>query len=195
MDIFKLDGRFVTDEDENLATLLAPVAGETERLYWLTSRQEGCSVGDWYLYDDNEDILDEYQVDAEQFRNSSVELHRPGMMSRYGRFMKQGEVAYYTAVEAENDEEAAVKGMLCGFRRQGWYLMGPPADNFETFENSSLKQKQFRRHGRIYVRFDAYSGPAYWLVAFNYSDSNLAEIFFNHHSDLPNRVISRLTPR
>lgn len=192
MDIFKLTGRFVTDEDENLATLLEPLADEAERLYWVTSRQEGCSVGDWYLYDDNDDILNEYQVVAEQFRNSSVELHRPGMMSRYGRFMKQGEVAYYTGVEAENDEAAAVKGMLCGFRSQSRCLIGPPADDYELFENSHLEQNQFWRHGRIYLRFDAYSGPPFWLVALNYEGSDLTEAFFNHHNNRQGRAILRL---
>lgn len=66
MKVFKLEGEYVVDPLENVQTLLKPVLDEADALYWVSSQQSSMVRG-WF-YDDNEDILDRYLVDADQFR-------------------------------------------------------------------------------------------------------------------------------
>lgn len=195
MNVFKIGGKYVSSSNENLQTLLRPIQAEADTLYWATW-QDSFTVGRWHMDGNNEDILDEYFVDTvELFRASNLYLHRPGMMSKYGNALVMYELSHFIGFRAKDDKDADLKAAhLYGIIEKnpdGSLIEEPPGDCM--IENIQYRNR-FEKHGLIYVRFDAYTGPdpAFWMVGFNDENGILSKPFLEYHSNKPDRVIDKL---
>lgn len=158
--------------------LMFPVIDTANTFYWFVDTIDGPLNSDWYSIDKNDDILEKYFVYIPKFFNTSTSLHKPGMMSAYGKFITDGECAYYIAIQANNDKESAAKA-TCIFTEE----YNEPYDKYFL--------KVLNDNAVIYTRYSFYTKIPKWEIIFT-NDFPYIYTFIEYHKKQKDIKITKI---
>lgn len=91
--------------DRSLPEVLAPVADELPRCFWVADAQGGPLDSLWlFESDENDALVERLEWDVPAFRDTSTRGYRPGTVPRLARQFLVDEWSYYWAIDAAEPE-------------------------------------------------------------------------------------------